>query len=410
MRFAYTLFFIAVFSFYGIAQTKPDIIKYIRQYKHIAIEEMVRTRIPASITLAQGILESGCGKSPLSTHANNHFGIKCKSDWTGKKYFQDDDEAQECFRVYEHAEASYVDHSDFLLTRYRYAPLFQLPADDYKSWAKGLKEVGYATNPNYAQLLISYIDNYNLHEYDQTGLRELEKKELLLSHSENPKSPLPVVENRVNEGGLKTDETQVPNPNEAKPATNGREEFLVNGLRTVRAIGNEDPLKIAFEYGIDYSFVMVHNDLSTGERFNDGENIFLQPKKSAGETSTYTVKSGESMRDISQLQGIKLKDLYLHNQMKFNEQVYAGEVLYLQDRRPQPPRVMSYYEFLRTQSKNKASAQKTILNNPAEYQVQQTDTLYSIARKFNTTVEQLKALNNLETAEVKAGQVLVVSQ
>src|SRR5689334_15396739 len=166
MKFVFTFSFITLLSFSGLTQTKPDIIKYIRQYKHIAIEEMVRTGIPASITLAQGILESGCGKSPLSTNANNHFGIKCKSDWTGKKYFQDDDEAQECFRVYEHAEASYVDHSDFLLTRYRYAPLFQLRADDYKSWETGLKEVGYATNPSYAQMLVTYIEGYNLHEFD----------------------------------------------------------------------------------------------------------------------------------------------------------------------------------------------------------------------------------------------------
>lgn len=141
-------------------------ISYVEQYKEIAIEEMYRYGIPASIKLAQAILESGNGKSYLATRANNHFGIKCGGDWSGKSVKRPDDSARDCFRVYQNAEESFRDHSQFLL-RKRYEKLFTLKKDDYKGWAKGLKEAGYATNPRYPQLLIDLIERYNLHQYDQ---------------------------------------------------------------------------------------------------------------------------------------------------------------------------------------------------------------------------------------------------
>ncbi|MES2620079.1 MAG: glucosaminidase domain-containing protein [Bacteroidota bacterium] len=383
------------------AQQKPEVISYIKQFRHIAIDEMVRTRIPASITMAQGLLESGFGKSPLSRQANNHFGIKCKSEWTGKKFFQDDDEAQECFRVYEHAEASYVDHSDFLLTRYRYATLFQLPPTDYKAWAIGLKEVGYATNPKYAGILTTFIETYNLHELDLIALAQIEEKEklILLCESVEPSAiktePVPTATKS------KHVEVQLLKSNGPVAVSGGREEFIVNGVRAVKAVGNEDPFKIAFDYNIDYSFVLNFNDLNKGEQFKDGEFIFLHAKKNAGEEPTYKVRSGECMRDVSQRLGIKIKDLYAKNLMKPNEQVYAGEILNLQNTKTQPPRTLSYYEFLKTQGQ---------ISRSSQYQVQQTDTLYSIAKKFNTTIEQLKVLNNLESTDLKPGQTLVVSR
>ena len=139
--------------------------QYFDQYKDMAIEQMRRYRIPASITLAQGVLESGAGKSRLATHGNNHFGIKCHG-WTGKKVYHDDDEANECFRAYKSASESYEDHSKFLTTSPRYRSLFLLKQTDYKGWAYGLKACGYATNPRYATLLIDIIQLYKLHEYD----------------------------------------------------------------------------------------------------------------------------------------------------------------------------------------------------------------------------------------------------
>ena len=397
MKSASTALFLSLFAVSAFAQQKTDIVNYIKQYKLIAIEEMVRTKIPASITISQGILESGCGKSPLSREANNHFGIKCKNEWVGKKFIQDDDEANECFRVYEHAEASYVDHSDFLLTRYRYAPLFELSATDYKSWATGLKEVGYATNPKYASILTTYIETYKLHELDLIAVAQIEEKEKLLAHSESAQ-PTPL--NTATE--IKPVVRQTTISKEVVTTKGGKQELIVNGVCAIKAVGDEDPLQVAFDYNIDYSFVMIFNELSPGERFKDGEYIYLQAKKNRAEQATYIAQAGESMRDISQRLGIKLKDLYAKNLMVPNEQVYPGEVLHLQDnKRAQPPRAMSYYAFLKTLDKPTGNSQ---------YQVQRSDTLYSIAKRFNITVEELRQLNNLDSTEVKAGQTLVVSR
>lgn len=142
-------------------------LNYIETFKAVAIEEMNKYGIPASITLAQGILESGSGNSSLAKYANNHFGIKCTSDWRGKGYYKDDDKADDCFRVYKDARESYKDHSEFL-KRKRYSFLFELDKNDYKNWARGLKQAGYATNPKYPDLLIGVIDRYQLYQYDQS--------------------------------------------------------------------------------------------------------------------------------------------------------------------------------------------------------------------------------------------------
>lgn len=149
-------------------------LNYIAEFKTVAIEEMNQFGIPASITLAQGIIESGSGNSSLAKYANNHFGIKCTSDWKGRGYFKDDDKANDCFRVYKDARESYKDHSEFL-KRKRYSFLFELDRNDYKNWARGLKQAGYATNPKYPDLLINVIDRYQLYQYDQP---ETEKEKL----------------------------------------------------------------------------------------------------------------------------------------------------------------------------------------------------------------------------------------
>ena len=142
---------------------------YIKEYREIAVEEMKRYHIPASITLAQGLLESGAGQGTLARKSNNHFGIKCGSDWDGKTVKHDDDARNECFRVYKNAKDSYRDHSKFLAERSRYASLFELKITDYKGWARGLKKAGYATNPRYAEQLIGIIELYDLHKYDTKG-------------------------------------------------------------------------------------------------------------------------------------------------------------------------------------------------------------------------------------------------
>jgi len=156
--------------------TEPDIYNYIDTYKEIAIEKMITYKIPASITLAQGIFESACGTSRLATEANNHFGIKCHKEWDGDSIKHDDDERQECFRKYSKAEESYNDHSLFLTSRPRYANLFTLDVMDYQGWAHGLKSAGYATNPQYAYRLISLIERFNLSKQDTIAKQLLENK------------------------------------------------------------------------------------------------------------------------------------------------------------------------------------------------------------------------------------------
>ncbi len=405
------------------AQQKQDIVLYIQKYKQIAIEEMVRSRIPASITMAQGILESGAGTSVLSRNSNNHFGIKCKEDWTGGKYYHDDDKPQECFRVYNDPAESFADHSDFLLTRPRYAPLFQLSITSYKYWAYGLKEAGYATNPKYAQLLIGYIEEYKLADLDAMGVAMIEEREKLMAKgpvsepvlASNTTTKIVVEDVKPKEHHQHKEvaaNTANVSSETKKEDTKAREEFTVNGLRALKAQGNEDPFKIAYEYNIDYAYIMQYNDLATGERFKDGEYIYLQNKRSRGEDVSYTVKAGESMRDIAQKTGIKMRELYAKNNMHMNDQVYAGESISLQTKRAVTPRTMTYAEYLKLQTKMAADQAKNtqpVITNTNTYQVQKSDTLYSIARKYNTSVEELKVKNNLEGTELKPGQTLVIA-
>lgn len=182
------LLFLMLSPFFVIGQNKSNSTQdYINTYTKIAIEQEKQYGIPACITLAQGILESGSGRSRLATEANNHFGIKCHNDWKGKKIYKDDDKKNECFRVYDNAEQSYIDHSLFLVGKKRYAELFQLKITDYKGWAKGLKKAGYATNPKYPQLLIDIIELYDLANITQTYQEEEsqeENKEIISQNKE----------------------------------------------------------------------------------------------------------------------------------------------------------------------------------------------------------------------------------
>jgi len=417
------------------SQMKQDIAKYIAKYKDIALEEMVRCKIPASITLAQGLHESGYGKSKLTTEANNHFGIKCKGEWDGKKFYQNDDAPNECFRVYDHAEDSYADHSDFLITRSRYAGLFELPITDYKAWATGLKASGYATNPKYSDILIKTIEDNNLNEYDKLGLAMMEQNEKLLS----PGYEATAV-------ATTTSETQTITPAKAtkrepvfKPAGNNpattssdapQKPYTINGAKVIKARGNVDPLAIAFSYQIQYSLVLAFNDMNEGDHFNDGENIFLQSKRARAGEEKYVVQPGESMHNISQKFGIKLKELYQKNLMNLNDQPVAGEILYLQEKRSAAPHTMAYSDFLKTinascnqtnisvatnadASTNNAVShliKNTIEEQNMQYKVGPSDTLYSIAKRFNTTVQQLEVINNLQSPDLHPGQTLVIGK
>ena len=263
-------------------------IDYIEKYNKEAVEQMHRYRIPASITLAQGLLESGAGRSTLTRKSNNHFGIKCGNDWRGKKTYHDDDARGECFRVYKNARESYEDHSRFLAGKQRYASLFSLKTTDYKGWARGLKKAGYATSPTYATKLIEIIELYELDRFD--------------------------------DGKLKG--TWIANPHEP---------YLANGLLYVIARAGDTWEGLSEEFDISARRLRKYNDLYKGYKLQQGDIIYLEKKNRRAHKAykTHIVQPGESLYLISQRYGIRLERLYKMNDKTVDYAPRVGEVLRL---------------------------------------------------------------------------------
>ncbi len=289
-------------------QSRKD---FIRKYKHIAIREMERTGIPASITLAQGIFESGCGTSQLSQQANNHFGIKCH-DWEGPTYHMDDDAEDECFRKYENPEQSWIDHSEFLTSRPRYADLFKLPTTDYKAWAKGLKAAGYATNPQYAERLIKIIEEEHLYMYDH-----------------NVKHPTGAP--AKNTFAAKT-EKNTPATKKVSVNYHKREE-IKNGIPCIEIKAGDTFSAISNYYGIKLKKLMAYNDKQEPS-LAIGQYVFLKRKKNkaARGYEFHRVKAGENLYLISQMYGVKLKSLITFNYINADTPLETGEKIYLRKR------------------------------------------------------------------------------
>jgi LysM repeat protein len=292
--------------------------QYIQNYKEIAVRKMHEYNIPASITLAQGLLESGSGNSELALKANNHFGIKCHKEWTGMTYTMDDDEKNECFRKYASAEESYSDHSFFLTSRPRYAGLFQLDVKDYKGWAYGLKSAGYATNPRYAEMLIKIIEENELYLYDSGDQRPVAKK----TKPEKPSSDdEEVVENKAQKSNSFTF---------LEVAEGNRKIYVNNNVKLIYARPGDDPRTIAHDLGIHAFQVLQYNELGKNESLKAGQIVYVEPKKKKASVESHTFKKGENMREISQLYGIKLKALYKKNNLSEGHEPEAGTVLFLQ--------------------------------------------------------------------------------
>ncbi|TXB65180.1 LysM peptidoglycan-binding domain-containing protein [Vicingus serpentipes] len=277
-------------------QTREE---YIQKFKDIAVKEMHHSGVPASITLAQGILESGDGNSPLAVYGKNHFGIKCHSGWTGKTMYLDDDEKNECFRKYNDVYDSYKDHSEFLKTRNRYAFLFELKITDYKGWAKGLKKAGYATNPKYPDLLIGLIEKHKLYEYD----------------------------NYAKVPPRKANKTKTSDVLIAKSTS--RIVKLHNNIKYVLVSEGDNIQDIAKDFNMNTWQILKYNDLNKSDKVTSGEIIYLQPKKNKAKSDTHIVKEGETMRSISQLYGLKLKQLYKKNNIVLGSQPSVGTKLSL---------------------------------------------------------------------------------
>lgn len=418
--------------------------QYIQKYSGLAVEEMYRAKIPASITMAQAILESGAGNSELSRKSNNHFGIKCKGNWKGASVYHDDDTLQECFRAYDSVYQSYKDHSDFLLSQSRYGFLFSLEPHDYKGWSYGLKKAGYATNPKYPELLIDYIEKHQLYKLDamqaDTAFKIYVAREIKSMQ---------------------------------------RAEVDVNETPGIIA-GSEDTYqKIAVEYDMRMWQIQKYNDLPDEAICHPGDTVYLKPKRNKSFADSYTVKEGDHMRGISQRYAVKLRKLYQRNLMEPGEEPVKGEIIYINQTRDSKPKVyltefsrdfdkpFDYNSIFKSDSTpakpepsynnslpvvdsskfrmkkvspsiNKGSSTDTMVRiSPTQYReymklkaqdsmssikikkssssainrthkVLAHETLYGISRMYQTTVASIKQLNHLESEALEVGQVLQI--
>ena len=274
---------------------------YIKQYAPLAVEQMKQHNVPASITLAQGLLESGAGLSTLSRKSNNHFGIKCGGGWRGRSVRANDDAPNECFRAYRKVEDSYEDHSLFLVGNQRYASLFKLKKTDYKSWARGLKKAGYATDPSYANKLITIIETYDLYKYDNDGMSKREAKEWQKLLKKKP---------------------WLANPHDV---------YIANGLAYVIARDGDTFQLLGGEFEIGWKKLVKYNDLQRDYTLEEGDIIYLKEKnkKTVADVVYHEVREGDSMHSISQIYGVRLKTLYKLNVMADDHIPEVGERVWL---------------------------------------------------------------------------------
>lgn len=292
-----TLFTFIILCLSAQSYQSKETTEYINLFRKTAIREMYKHKIPASITLAQGILESGSGRSDLATRANNHFGIKCAGDYSGEKYYKDDDKKNDCFRVYDHADESFRDHSLFL-KKARYASLFDLKTTDYKGWAKGLKKAGYATNPKYPDLLIAIIEQNKLYEYDKNPgkyLSESDAENYALNGRVSPEGPI--------QGNVVI----------APKVTKNK----INGVKCIKVQSGQTFYSLSKQLGMTVEQLQTINDFPSNYVLKAGEYIFVEPKKKKNKSAgNHIVQAGESWLSISQLYGVKKVRLMKMNRAK----------------------------------------------------------------------------------------------
>jgi LysM repeat protein len=451
MRLLFCCLSFLVYAATAQAQSPKAVADYVEKYKKIAIEEMKVTGIPASVTLAQGIHESGCGCSVLALKSNNHFGIKCHNEWTGVTYHHDDDQPQECFRVYTCPEESFKDHSDFLKNRPRYSGLFKLSPTDYKGWARGLKAAGYATNPHYPEIIIKLIEDYKLYELDK-GI-EIPNNQSAVADASKPKTPTPQTIQVPDASKLKTASqptattqaaqpktptttattTEVAKPKPATPpaaivaevpkpkptpapaaaektkdadVSNIRlDERLINGVKAVVYKTSVSIPALAKKYNITVDELYTYNDMMPNVKFRDGEYIYLEKKKSETSYYQYEIAQGETMRDVAQKFGVQMLELYRRNGINMDCEPLAGEIIVLRGNREVPIR---FHVVDRTGVK-KSMADTIVTPDGKYHKVNDNDTLYSIARQYNIPVDDLIRINGLKDNDIKIGQTLLVS-
>lgn len=399
-----TLALSALFFGTSFSQSSQVIKDYVLKFKDIAMEEMKRTGVPASITLAQGIHETSAGQSVLVLKSNNHFGIKCKSEWTGPSVSHDDDAKGECFRKYSSPFDSYKDHSDFLTSRSHYASLFKLDPTDYEGWARGLKKAGYATNPKYPQILIKLIEDYGLQDYTLIAMGEKpnNQSEMWASTKVEEKN---IVENIV----TSTVEIGAP-PKISYP--NGV--FKINDTKVVFVPKGTSFFAVANEHDIQLSRLFEFNDMRQQEVAAADQLIFLQRKRKTGANEIHIVANGEDLYQIAQVEGIRLESLQAYNFLKGNMQPQAGEKLYLHQQAPAMPRLNTAAAIVTVISKSNDFA-KEPGTTAAEtdylvHTVQVKETMYSISKKYSVTPQDVAKWNGLQNMDLKTGQQLRIKR
>ena len=315
--------FATLATLYTTAQTRQTREEYIERYKSIAVAHMERYGIPASITMAQGILESDAGNSALSLSSNNHFGIKCKKNWTGRKVYHDDDAKGECFRAYPSVEESYQDHAEFLDSSPRYDSLFSYPSNDYRSWARGLKAAGYATAPDYAERLVSIIEKYNLHLLDQ------QDGDAIYSSGKNAKENAEyfAIQSNINrQEAVGIDPFRI-----SSSIHKGYNVYRTNNTCYVVAKKDDTYATLGKTFAISEKMLRRFNDAEKGDTLSENDIVFIERKKDRwlGDALLHEVRENEDLHSLSQSFGIRKKNLARLNHLRTNSKVEKGQTIRL---------------------------------------------------------------------------------
>jgi len=425
-----TLFFLNTHSIFSQNLTREE---YVVRYYQLAIKEMNLYKIPASITLAQGILETAGGQSRLAKEANNHFGIKCQKTWTGPTISHDDDAKGECFRVYNSVEESYRDHSLFIATRDRYKKLFSYDIRDYKSWAYGLKECGYATNPKYPQMLIKHIEELRLYEYDNYGSGSFEIDDATarsLSSKDSLGAIIKIVNSRklIVKDSVKKDTTKlvIEKIQERKAPTS---DDISNNLKKVVLSDSISLYDIAKKNNLTIRELLIFNECEGEQALQVGQNVFLQRKLNRSFIALHEAKPGETIYDISQTYGVRMEAIRKFNKLEIWEQPQVGEAVFLNNIRNSYMKTRTFYDVQKERiqiskdenSKNqkafvrpiqklnqKANIDSAIDNQAIHHIVKSKETVFSIAKKYGVSPSQLDKWNQLDDKPIQIGQKLVI--
>ena len=347
-----TILLLTVICFYATAFSQKEKGEaYIAKYKDIAMAEMQRSGVPAAITLAQGILESKFGESDLCVQSNNHFGIKCKTEWTGEKVYHDDDAKHECFRSYPDAAASFRDHSDFLKNRQYYTDLFKLEITDVEGWAYGLKKDGYATEKEYPQRLLKVINDYNLNQYTLLALQKQNSSPVAAQQesvsmnaavpAKNKTTITAVSEKEEVEIITRPTNQKVDIDSKTKSSVYPEGVFTINHSKVVFAKEGTSLLALANQYDIILSRLLAFNEIEEMDILPTDTLLFLEMKMKKGAVDFHIAEPGETLHRICQKEGVRMDAVMLYNNIKPNMMVLAGEKVYLRGPAPVIPKTVA---------------------------------------------------------------------